>query len=92
MVMFTSFFPMAVTFLGSMQEVVNRPKLVEAEMPRIDLAGQRAVVTGGCGSLGLELAVQYERGNSSARNNLFVNHFWRTCIISLIIHLFKRNI
>jgi len=56
--MFTSFFPMAVTFMGTMQEVVTRPKLVETNMPQIDLAGQRAVVTGGCGSLGLELAVR----------------------------------
>jgi hypothetical protein len=58
LVMFVSFFPMAVTLVGTAQELATRPALVASSaMPLVDLAGQRAVVTGGCGSLGLELAV-----------------------------------
>lgn len=46
--------PMVLTGLGSVQEWATRPAMVAAPA---DLSGKLAVVTGGCGAMGFELAL-----------------------------------
>ena len=57
-----TFLPMLLTGIGSVQEWSTRPAMVVAPA---ELAGKHVVLTGGCGSLGFELAVLLAESGAS---------------------------
>jgi hypothetical protein len=60
-ILICTFLPMVLTALGSVQEWALRPSMVVAPA---DLSGKLSVVTGGCGSLGLELGVMLAKSGA----------------------------
>ena len=56
-----TFLPMLLTQLGAIEEWAMRPTMAVAPA---DLSGTRAVITGGCGSLGFHLATMLAQGGA----------------------------
>jgi hypothetical protein len=53
-VMIVMFVPMILTFLGNIFEFAARPTM---EVAAVDLSASTVVLTGGCGTVGLQLAI-----------------------------------